>query len=84
MKRERHIDTGHRDCCGQAVRRGDKVATASGNGIVLWVGKAWRILYEDRHLEPLNAYDKSHIRCVDNSEKQVDNGLDNKNAFSGQ
>ena len=71
------INTGHRDCCGEVIHEGDKVVTVSGTGTIQWDGSAWRILYEDGHLEPLNAYDKSRIRRWDNTIHARDNGRDN-------
>lgn len=64
MKAKEHQPTGHRDCCGDMIRRHDTVATVSGEGRILWVRDSWMIWYGGRHLEPLNAYGKSHIRVV--------------------
>ena len=59
-----NLMTGHNDCCGQMIKEGDQVVTANGTGTVRWVCSAWRILYEDGHIEPLNAYGKDRIRKV--------------------
>jgi hypothetical protein len=74
-----HIPTGHRDCCGEMIRQGDDIVTRHGQGTVEWDGNAWKIHYQDGHLEPLNCYDKSRLRRVagmlaarcDNKENQV-------------
>lgn len=71
------INTGHRDCCGEAIREGDKVVTVSGEGAIEWDGSAWKIHYLDGHLEPLNCYDQSRIRRWDNTGQSRDNRRDN-------
>jgi len=70
----KNVSTGHLDCCGKMIRRGDKVVTVSGEATILHVQNRWLLWYGGRHLEPLNCYDASRLRRV---EKGCDNNCDN-------
>ena len=67
----KNVSTGHLDCCGKMIRRGDKVVTVSGEATILHVQNRWLLWYGGRHLEPLNCYDASRLR-------RVEKGWDNK------
>lgn len=76
-KRQRHVPTGHRDCCGDMVRRGDTVATRDGEGTVVWVaGKLW-IIYPGLRLKALNGYRADGLRRVAGTcDRGCDRGCD--------
>ena len=56
--------TGHRDCCGDMIRRRDTVATRDGVGRVVWAGKKWWVRYQGRPAEALNKYPAAELRRV--------------------
>lgn len=56
--------TGHRDCCGDMIRRRDTVITRDGEGRVIWVVRKWWIVYPGRRAEALNRYPAKEIRRV--------------------
>ncbi len=72
-KRQRYVPTGHRDCCGDMVRRGDTVATRDGEGTVVWVAGKWWIIYPGLRLKALNGYRADGLRRV---AERCDRGCD--------
>ena len=72
-KRQRHVPTGHRDCCGDMIRRGDTVVGLNGFGTVIWFGRKWWILHPGRRAEPLNKYPAAELRRV---AERCDRGCD--------
>ena len=72
-KRQRNVPTGHLDCCGDMIRRGDNVATRDGEGTVVWVARKWWILYPGCRAEALNGYPAGELR---RAAKKCDRGCD--------
>lgn len=80
----RSTTTGHRDCCGDMIRRGDYVCTAGRipeKGLVVWVGKQWILRYADGASEPLNNYGARDVRRTGQS---WDNALSQISIVPGQ
>lgn len=63
-ERLKHASTGHRDCCGDMIRRRDTVITRDGVGRVVWAGLKWWIRYQGRPAEALNKYPAAELRRV--------------------
>lgn len=63
-ERLRYARTGHRDCCGDMIRRRDTVITRDGEGRVVWVVRKWWIVYPGHRAEALNKYPAGEIRKV--------------------
>jgi hypothetical protein len=63
-KRLRYARTGHRDCCGEMIRRRDTVITRDGEGRVVWVVRKWWIVYPGHRAEALNKYPAGELRRV--------------------
>lgn len=61
-ERLKYARTGHRDCCGDMIRRRDTVVTRDGMGRVVWAGQKWWIRYYGRPAEALNKYPAGEIR----------------------
>ena len=64
LEMEKRISTGHRDCCGDMILRGDTVVGLNGFGTVIWFGRKWWILHPGRRAEPLNRYPAAELRRV--------------------
>lgn len=80
-KRQRYVPTGHRDCCGDMVRRGDTVATRDGEARVIWACGRWWLYFAEGPKRPLNGYPARGLRRCDNAVTiACDNARDNKNA----
>lgn len=65
LKRAR---TGHLDCCGEMIRRKDRVTTKEGTGRVAWACGKWWIVYPGRRAVALNEYPAESLR------RERDNG----------
>ena len=63
-ERLKYARTGHRDCCGDMIRRRDTVITRDGEGRVIWACGKWWIVYHGRRAEALNKYPAGEIRKV--------------------
>jgi len=63
-ERLKHARTGHRDCCGDMIRRRDTVITRDGVGRVVWAGQKWWVRYQGRPAEALNKYPAAELRRV--------------------
>ena len=79
-KRQRYVPTGHRDCCGDMIRRGDTVVGLNGFGTVIWFGRKWWILHPGRRAEPLNRYPANELRraakpCDSTCDRACDSGV---------
>lgn len=79
-KRQRYVPTGHRDCCGDMIRRGDTVATRDGEGTVVWVAGKWWIIYPGLRLKALNGYRADGLRrvaerCAGGCDRACDSGV---------
>lgn len=59
---ERHVATGHYDCCGDMICRHDTVMTAAGACRVLWVGAAWLLWFGGHRTEKLNEHQAKNLR----------------------
>ena len=64
MERLANCPTGHRDCCGDMIRRRDTVITRDGEGRVIWVSRKWWVVYQWHRVEALNRYPAEEIRRV--------------------
>lgn len=64
LEMKKRISTGHRDCCGDMILRGDTVVGLNGFGTVIWFGRKWWILHPGRRAEPLNRYPAAELRRV--------------------
>lgn len=62
--RLKYARTGHRDCCGDMIRRRDTVITRDGVGRVVWAGLKWWVRYPGRPAEALNKYPAAELRRV--------------------
>jgi len=71
MKVQKNVSTGHLDCCGEMICRGDIVVSLNGFGHVIWVYRKWWILHPGRRMEALNKYPAAELR-------RCDNGCDNE------
>ena len=67
-ERLKHARTGHRDCCGDMIRRRDTVITRDGVGRVVWAGSKWWVRYQGRPTEALNKYPAAELRRVSEHE----------------
>ena len=63
-ERLKYARTGHRDCCGDMIRRRDTVVTRDGVGRVVWAGLKWWVRYQGRPAEALNKYPAAELRRV--------------------
>ena len=63
-ERLKYARTGHRDCCGDMIRRRDTVITRDGIGRVVWAGLKWWVRYQGRPAEALNKYPAAELRRV--------------------
>jgi hypothetical protein len=63
-ERLKYARTGHRDCCGDMIRRRDTVITRDGVGRVVWAGLKWWVRYPGRPAEALNKYPAAELRRV--------------------
>lgn len=63
-ERLKYARTGHRDCCGDMIRRRDTVITRDGAGRVVWACGKWWIRYQGRPAEALNKYPAAELRRV--------------------
>lgn len=63
-ERLKYARTGHRDCCGDMIRRRDLVITRDGEGRVVWAGRKWWVRYHGRPAEALNKYPAAELRRV--------------------
>lgn len=66
MKAQKNVSTGHLDCCGEMIRRGDIVVSLNGFGLVIWVCRKWWILHPGGRMEALNKYPAAELRRWDN------------------
>lgn len=74
----KYAPTGHFDCCGDMIRRKDKVATSDGEGHVIWACAKWWVLYQGRQVVSLNNYPMEALRKVAPAcDKGCDKGCDN-------
>lgn len=62
--RLKYARTGHRDCCGDMIRRRDTVITRDGEGRVIWACGKWWVVYPGRRAEALNRYPAAELRRV--------------------
>ena len=63
-ERLKYARTGHRDCCGDMIRRRDTVITRDGVGVVVWACRKWWIRYQGRPADALNKYPAAELRRV--------------------
>ena len=62
--RLKYARTGHRDCCGDMIRRRDTVITRDGAGRVVWACGKWWVRYPGLLLKALNGYRADGLRRV--------------------
>lgn len=63
-ERLKYARTGHRDCCGDMIRRRDTVITRDGAGRVVWACGKWWVRYPGKPAEALNKYPAAELRRV--------------------
>ena len=84
-ERLKYARTGHRDCCGDMIRRRDTVITRDGEGRVIWVSRKWWVVYQWHRAEALNRYPAEEIRRV-SEDGTIDSvpGLSHETTVPGQ
>lgn len=63
-ERLKYARTGHRDCCGDMIRRRDTVITRDGEGRVIWACGKWWLHYQGQGVKALNEYPAGELRRV--------------------